>query len=124
MRGRHDFDESASEIEAAVGAALDHAFEFLAHALRPEVTHRNIEPAVRRRVPLADLAEHRARHEVAGRALGFRVVGGHEPFFISTEKKTPRAAQSLFEHRARHARVGTREQACRVELDHFHVAQC
>src|SRR6185503_3251977 len=36
VRRRDDFDQSPREIEAAVGAALDHALELLAHALGPE----------------------------------------------------------------------------------------
>ena len=86
MRGRHDLHQSAGEVEAAVGAALDHALELLAHALRAEMGHRDIEAAMRRDVPLADLAEHGARDEVAGSALGLGIVGGHEALLVATQK--------------------------------------
>ena len=39
VRGRHDLDQSTSEVEAAIGTALHHAFEFLAHALGTEMGH-------------------------------------------------------------------------------------
>ena len=39
MRGRHDFNEAAGEIEAAILAALDHAFEVFPVILGAEVAH-------------------------------------------------------------------------------------
>ncbi len=39
VRSGHDFDEATREIEAAIGAALDHAFEFTPHAIRAEMPH-------------------------------------------------------------------------------------
>ena len=78
VRGRHDFDEAAREIEAAVVAALDHALEDLAHVLRPEVPHADVDAAVRRELALAHLLEHRARDDVARRALVARIVLVHE----------------------------------------------
>ncbi len=95
VRSGNHFDQSASKIEAAVGATLDHALELLAHALGTEVSHGNVEPAMRRRVALADLAEHRARYEVARGTLGLRIVGGHEPLFVPSQKETTGAAQTF-----------------------------
>src|SRR5262245_61603308 len=95
MRRWHHFDEAPGEAEAAIGAALDHAFEFPPYPLGSEVGHRNIEPAVRRGVALAHLGEHGARDEVARRALGLGVVRGHEALFVPAEQKTAGAAQAF-----------------------------
>ncbi len=46
VRGGNDFDEPAGEVEAAIGAALDHALELRAHVGLSQVRHRDVEPAV------------------------------------------------------------------------------
>ena len=48
VRGRHHLDQAAGEVEATVGAALDHALEQLAHLVRAEVVHLDVHAAVRR----------------------------------------------------------------------------
>ncbi len=78
MRGRHHLDQPAGEIEAAIGAALDHALELFSDVVRAEVAHGNVQTAVRRGVAVFNLRKHRARDDVAGRALGFRIVAAHE----------------------------------------------
>src|SRR5690606_23484462 len=78
MRGRHDLDETTGEIEAAVGAALDHALELLRHLLATEMAHRDIQPAIGRRAACLHLAVHGLRDEVARRALATRIVVEHE----------------------------------------------
>ncbi len=121
--GRRDhLDAPARKIEAAVGAALDHAFEFLAHALGAEMVHLQIDPAKRRRVPFSDLVEDGAAHHVAGRAFAARIVVGHEAASVAIEKPAAGAAQALLEHGAGHPRVGSRQQAGGMELHHFHIA--
>ena len=49
MRGRDHLDAAGGEIEAAIGAALDHALELAPHALRPEMAHLDIDAAMRAR---------------------------------------------------------------------------
>ena len=47
---RHHFHQPRGEIEAAVGAALHHALEVLAHPLRAEVRHGDVQAAMRTRI--------------------------------------------------------------------------
>ncbi len=123
VRGRHHLDSPAGEIEAAVGAALDHALELAPHVLGAEMAHRDVETAMRRGVALAHLGEHRPRHDVARRPLAARVVAAHEPLARAVEEIAARATQALLDDRAGHARVRSGEEAGRMELHHLHVAQ-
>ena len=66
---------------------------------------------MRRGAALAHLREHGARHQVARRALGLRVVARHEALFRSVEQIAAGAAQAFLEHRAGHARMRAGEQA-------------
>ena len=70
VRGRHDFDEAAREIEAAVGAALDHALELLARrSSGPRWRHRDVDAAVAAwRGPRASRRRSRATRCRASRA--------------------------------------------------------
>src|SRR5947209_16013657 len=107
MRGGYDLEVAAGEIETAIGAALDHAFELTAHFGRPEMRHAQIDAAVRRRMPIADAIHDRAADDVACCTLAARIVGEHEALAACIEQVAPCAAQALFEHGARHARAGS-----------------
>ena len=78
VRGRHDFDLAGGEIEAAIGAALDHSLELAAHVVGTQMRHAEPHAAVRRRAARAHLGEDRARDDVARRALVARIVAVHE----------------------------------------------
>jgi hypothetical protein len=123
VRGRHHLDSPVGEVEAAVGAALDHALELAPHVVGAEMAHRDVETAMQRGVALAHLGEHRPRHDVARRPLAARVVARHEPLAGAVEEIAARAAQALLDDRAGHARVRSGEEAGRMELHHLHVAQ-
>ena len=78
MRGRHDFDEPAGEIEAAIAAAIHHALELLGDVVRPEMAHRDVDAAVRRRTAGPHFGIDGAADDVAGGAFELRIVIGHE----------------------------------------------
>ena len=78
MRGRDHLDAAGGEIEAAIGAALDHALELAPHALGAEMAHLDIDAAVRAGVALADAVHDRAADDVARGALAALVVVEHE----------------------------------------------
>ena len=123
VRGRHDFDDTAGEIEATVGATLDHALELLTHLLRPEMSHGDVEAAVRRRATGLHLPIHGLGNEIARRALTARVVVEHEALLRAVEQITASATQTFLDDRAGHARVAASKHAGRMELHHLHVAQ-
>ena len=77
MRSRHDLDVASGKIEAAIGAALDHAFELAAHFRGPEMRHANIDAAIRRRMAFANAVHDRAAHDIARRTLAALVIGEH-----------------------------------------------
>ena len=52
MRGRDHLDAAGGEIEAAIGAALDHALELAPHAVGAEMAHLDIDAAMREAKPL------------------------------------------------------------------------
>ncbi len=78
VRGRHDLDEPAGEVEAAIRAALDHALELASHVVDAEVRHADVDAAVRRGAAGAHLGVDAARDDVARRPLAVRVVAPHE----------------------------------------------
>ena len=123
MRGRHDLDETAGEIEAAIRAALDHALELLGDLLGSKMRHAQVHAAVPRGAPGFHLGVDRAADHVAGGALELLVVIGHEAALGAVEQIPAGAAQAFLQDRAGHARLGAREQAGRMELHHLHVAQ-
>src|SRR5439155_19246611 len=61
MRGWNHFDQTAREIEPAIGAALDHAFELTPNAVRPEMRHLQKDAAMRRLPLLTHFGVDRAR---------------------------------------------------------------
>ena len=109
VRGRHHLDQAAGEVEAAVGAALDHALEAAPHVVRPEVRHLDVDAAVRRRAALRASRSwiERARRRRAWRARRAR-RRRHEALAAAVEQVAAGAAQALLEHRAGHARVAGR----------------
>ncbi len=123
MRGRDDLDETAREIEAAIGAALDHSPEQATDIGGAEMAHVDPQPAIRRRVAAADFGHHRSADDVARRALQAWIIIVHEAPAVAAEEVTAGAAQTLLEHRPGHPRVGAGEEAGGVELHHLHVAQ-
>ena len=78
MRGRDHLDAAGGEIEAAIGAALDHALELAPHALRAQMAHLDIDAAMWASVALADAVHDGARNDVAGGAFAARIVVEHE----------------------------------------------
>src|SRR5262249_21155714 len=78
MGGRDHLDAPGREIEAAVGATLDHALEFTAHAVGTEMAHLDPYAAIRAGVAAPDAIHDGAADAVAGGALAPRVVGQHE----------------------------------------------
>ena len=78
VRRRHHLDPSAGEIEATIGAALDHALELGAHLVGAEMAHVDIDPAARRRVALAHLLVDGAGDDVPRRPFRRRAVTSHE----------------------------------------------
>src|SRR5258707_915418 len=78
VRGGNDLDAAGGEIEAAVGAALDHAFELAPHIVGPQMSHGNPYAAIGRRMTLADAIHDRAADNVAGGAFTARMVFEHE----------------------------------------------
>src|SRR6185436_3692613 len=110
VRGRNDLDQPAREVEAAIGAALDHALELLRHALRPEMTHADVDAAVRGDPAGAHLGVDRARDDVARRALALGVVAAHEALVRAVQQIAAAPAQALLQHRAGHPRAGPGEE--------------
>src|SRR6185437_10403892 len=100
VRGRHDFYLARGEIEAAIGATLDHALELAAYALRTKMRHAEPDATVRCSTPRAHLVEDCARHDVARRALPSRIVTIHEAIAVAVEQIAAGTAQSFLEHRA------------------------
>src|SRR5262249_35567987 len=123
VRRRYDLDASAGEIEAAVGAAFDHALELTADSFGAEVPHFDEDAAMRAREARADAVHDGAADDVAGRALAARIVFEHEAFARAAGQIASGAAQSRFEHGAGHARALAGEQPGRVKLNHLDVAQ-
>src|SRR5262249_56812210 len=91
MRGRHDFDTSRGEIEAAIGAALDHALELSPHVVGTEMSHAEPYATVRCRSAGPHLRIDRARDDVARGTLAARIVALHEAPAIAVEPVTARA---------------------------------
>src|SRR5262249_59243560 len=86
MRGGHDLEEPASEIEAAVTAAIHHALELLRHCGRPEMAHLDVDAAVRARAPGLHLRVDGATDDVAGGALEVCVIVAHEAVHRAVEE--------------------------------------
>ena len=122
MRARDHLDAARREIEAAIGAALNHALELAAHRLRSEMAHLDEDPAMRARMPLADAIDDGAADDVARGALGLLVITEHEALAARIGEIAAGAAQPLLQHRAGHAGILASEKPCRVELHHLHVA--
>ena len=123
MGCRHDLDQSAGEVEAAVPAALHHALEPLGDGLRAEMSHGDVEAAALGNVAGAHFARHGAAHDVAGGALQPVVIALHEACAVAAQQMAARAAQALLQHGAGHAGAGAGIEARRVELHHLHVAE-
>ena len=66
---RHHLDPVAGQVEAAVGAAPDHALEAAAHLVRAQMLHLDVDAAVGRGVAGAHLGIHGAGDDIAGRPL-------------------------------------------------------
>src|SRR5690606_39522592 len=71
--GGHHFHQAAGQVEAAVGATLDHALELLAHFLGAQVAHLNVHAAVGCGAPGPHFGEDAARHDVARGTFTARV---------------------------------------------------
>ena len=95
----HDLDEAPSEIEAAIGAALDHALELAPDLFGAEVAHRDIDAAHRRRAAGQHLA-HEAFGERARSHLGKR-GGGERAVHINAKRDAGRTlGQFLYQDAA------------------------
>jgi hypothetical protein len=123
MRGRNHLDAAAGEIEAAVGAALDHALEVVGHLGGPEMAHLDVDAAVRAGESGADAILDRAADDVARRPFAAGIVLEHEPLAGRVGEIAAGAAQAFFEHGAGHARALAGKKSGRMELDHLDVAQ-
>ncbi len=123
MRGWHHFDHAACQIEAAVGAALDHALEFLAHIVGPEMGHRDEDALLFGIIVFSHLGIDAPADQIAGRAFALVVIVEHEPLTGVVDQLTTRAAQAFFQNGAGHPGVIARQKARGVELHHLHVAQ-
>ena len=123
MRRRHHLDKAASKVEAAIGAALHHAGEFLRDIVGPQMRHGDMDAALRGGVALAHLVIDGAADNVARGALAALVIAEHEPLAIAVQQDAAGPAKPFFQHRAGHAGVVACQQACRVELHHLHVAE-
>ena len=123
MRGWHHLDQPASQIEAAIGAAFDHAGELGAHILWAKMRHGDKDAPIRRSIVLAHLGIDGAADHIAGRALALGVIVKHKAVLCAVEKLATRTAQPLFQHRSGHARMVPRQEARGMELHHFHVTQ-
>src|SRR5262245_36341167 len=123
MCGRYDFDQSGCQVEAAVGAALDHALELLGDLVRAEVSHLDVDAAVRCGASGTHLLIDAARYEIPRGPLSARVARLHKAFTYSVDEMPTGAAQAFLEHGSGHARVGTRKQTRRMELHHLHIPQ-
>ena len=86
MRGRHDFDQAAGQIEAAIAAAIHHALEQLRHVRRAKVIHLDIDAAVRRGAAGPHFRVDGAADYVAGGAFELRVVFAHEALHRAVEQ--------------------------------------
>ena len=82
-----------------------------------------MDAALRGGVALAHFVIDGAADNVAGGALAALVITEHEPLAIAVQQDAAGPAKPFFQHRAGHAGVVTGQQACRMELHHFHVAQ-
>ena len=121
--GGYDLDAASGEIEAAVGAALDHAGKTRGDAFRPQVAHLDIDTAHGRRIAGAHFRIDGPADHVPGGALTGRVVFVHETLAGTVHEPASGAAQALFQHRTGHARIGPGQQSGGVELHHLHVSQ-
>ncbi|MNT15183.1 hypothetical protein D3C72_1502250 [compost metagenome] len=120
---RHDLDEAAGQVKAAVGATVHHAREGLADLLRPQVVHLDIHAAHRAGASGAHLGIDAAADHVPCGAFAARIVIQHETVARAVEQVATRAAQAFLQHRSRHAGIGATKQAGGVKLHHFHIAQ-
>ena len=123
MRRRHHLDKAASKVEAAIGAALHHAGEFLRDIVGPQMRHGDMDAALRGGVALAHLVIDGAADNVARGALAALVIAEHEPLAIAVQQDAAGPAKPFFQHRAGHAGVIACQQAGRMELHHLHVAK-
>ena len=123
MRCWHDLDLACGQIKTAVCAACDHAFEFLAHKVRPEVRHRDEHAFLLRVVVLAHFRVDTAADNITGGPFAFAVIVEHEPLTRMADKLPACPAKAFFQHCSGHAGMVARQQSCGVELHHFHVAQ-
>ena len=78
---------------------------------------------MRRGALLAHLFINGAADNIAGRPLASRIIIKHKPLFVTIHQMTASPTKPFFKHRAGHFCAGTSQQACRVKLHHFHIAQ-
>ncbi len=123
MRGRYHLDQAAGEIEAAIAAAIHHAFELFRDLGRPKMAHLDIDAAVRRDAAGSHFRVNRAADHVAGRAFKLRIVVAHEAVHRAVEQMPTGPAQAFLQHGAGHAGVRPGKKSGRMELHHLHVAQ-
>ncbi len=86
VRGRHHFDQAAGEIEAAIAAAIDHAFELLRHLRRTEMAHLDIDAAILRRAAGFHLGRDGAADDIARGAFELCVIVAHEAMHRAIEQ--------------------------------------
>ena len=103
-RGHH-FDETGGQVEAAIGTALDHAFELLAHFVGTEMRHRNINAAILSCVALAQFVIDAAADHIAGGTLALWIIVKHEAVLSAVQQVTASATQAFFQDGAGHLGV-------------------
>src|SRR5262245_25815895 len=95
MGGRYHFDKSGRQVEAAIGAALDHALELLGDLVWAEVSHLDVDATVRRRAPGPHLLIDAARYEIPRSPLGARVARLHEACTDTVDEMSTSTAEAL-----------------------------
>src|SRR6185437_6726138 len=119
MRSRNHLDATRRKVEAAVLTSLDHAFEFTADTIGAEMSHLDIDPAVRARVPLPDMVHDRAADDISRRTLAPRIVFKHESLSLRVREIAAGSTQAFFQNRAGHARALAGKQSGWMELHHL-----
>src|SRR6185312_4297057 len=123
MCSRDHLDAARREVEAAVLTSLNHAFEFTADAVGAEVSHLNIDAAVRTRVPFPDLVHDRTSDDITCRALAPRIVFKNEPLALHVREVAAGSTQAFLQNRTGHARTFPGKQPGWMELYHLDVSQ-
>ncbi len=122
VRRRADLHRRAREVTTYLTRAGNHAREGALHLLDAEMGDVEIHSALLRAPAGHNLHVAGAGDHVARRALEpLGIVPLHEALAEPVVQVRSRAAQPLFEDRTGETRL-TRKQACRVKLQHLHVA--